>query len=85
LLSVWESSVVIDGNPAKGIGKTIQGALSRTDCDRFGDLAVEIGSPGAELLEGWTGLLAEGPINAPIIRPYYAELTRRDQRSEAAE
>jgi hypothetical protein len=71
LLSAWELTWIIDGSPAKGIGKTIEGRLSPADCSRFIELVAGIGSPGAEPRDGWTGLLAEGPINAPVSRFYY--------------
>jgi len=71
LLSVWESTRIIDGNPAKGIGKTIEGTLSPADCSRFMELVVGIGSPGAKPIDGCTGLLAEGPISASVNRLYY--------------
>jgi len=34
-------------------------------------LVAGINSPGAKPIDGWTGLIAEGPINAPVIRFYY--------------
>lgn len=45
LLSVFESTRIIDGRPAKGIGKTIEGTLSPADCSRFMELVAGIGSP----------------------------------------
>ena len=71
LFSAWESTRIIDGSPAKGIGKAIEGMLSPADCSRFMELVAGIGSPGAEPKDGWTGMLAEGPINAPVVRFYY--------------
>lgn len=72
LLSVWESSQVIDGRPVKGIGKTIEGTLSPEDSSRFNELVTGIGISGAGSGVGWTGLLAEGPITAPAVHIYYA-------------
>lgn len=75
------SPQIIDGKPANGAGNAIQGTLSPADCSRFHELVADIGSAGAEPIDGWTGLLAEGPITAPRIRFYYvpgAEKTSGD-------
>jgi hypothetical protein len=82
LLSVWEVRVVIDGNPRKGVGKTIEGTLSPTDRSRFEELVAGFG-PGTELLEGWTGLLAEGPMKSCTIRFCYVPGDEQES-SEAA-
>lgn len=71
LLSAWDSTRIIDGRPANGVGKTVEGTLSPIDCSRFMELVAAMGSPGAKPIDGWTGLLAERSINSPVIRFYY--------------
>jgi hypothetical protein len=83
LLSVWESTRIIDSSRTNGVGRTIDGTLSQTDRRRFAQLVAGVGFPGAKPIDGWTGLLAEGPIDAPVSRFYYVPGAERTS-SEAA-
>ena len=68
---VWQSPKQIDGKSVDGAGKSIEGRMSTSDNSRFRELAAGIGTPGAKSIDGWTGLLAEGSIDCPIMRFYY--------------
>ncbi len=51
--------------------------MSPTDCSHFKELVADIGTPGAEPIDGWTGLLADGPLNAPVVRFYFVPGSER--------